>query len=937
MSRHSDGPSEPALTFGRFRLFRMQRRLLEGDKPVRLGSRAFDLLTALVERAGEVVGREELEACIWPSTVVEETSLRAHVHALRKALGDGRDGARFIVNVPGRGYCFVAPLAQPDARAGMGSLHAPGGLHNLPVRLTRIIGRLEEVNALKELVVKRRFVTIAGPGGMGKTTVALAVAEELLGSFVDGVRLVELAPITDPSRVPGGVASALQVSLSPDNPVPALSAFLSGRNMLIVLDSCEHVLEAATILAESLLASCDTVSILITSREPLSAQGEWVYRLPSLEVPPETARMASTQALTYPAVQLFVERAMQTSDGFELSDADAPVVCSLCRRLDGMPLAIELAAARVDSLGLHGLAAGLDDRLRLLTRGRRTASPRHRALRAMLDWSYELLSMPERSVLCRLAVFKAGFTLEAASAVASDDDAGVADVIQCVMNLAVKSLISTDAGGSIVRYRLLDTTRAYALEKLLQAQDCATASRRHATYFLRLLAQAEADRDGMTRPQWLECYGRCMDDIWAALEWCFSSDGDLVLGVTLTGAALLPVYELGLLDEHHEHIHRALNVIQELSPAQPVLEMELNAALIFPGGQRVHKERPHAAVVARMLELADQLAEPRYRIAALYGLWGKNFRAGDYASALGVAREMSKLAQDSADLPGMRLSDRLLAQSHHFMGDHTVAKVLAERLLGQPDTRMPLEYTSPVPYSVALRIVLARILWLQGQSDRAVEVARECMEHASEHPFAFTQALALAACPIALWRGDTVAARELVDKLIDHSERHPSTYWKSWGRSYDAVLSFRESKARGTAPGGPDLLIQTDNVMELDCLATLAYGLATENVLLRVEHGTVGWSAPEVLRAQAEAVLGQHAPQSASKAESILKKSLALARRQGALAWELRTATSLGRLWRGQHTSDARELVASTLERFTEGLDTADLCSARTLLEELRD
>jgi len=441
----------------------------------------------------------------------------------------------------------------------------------------------------------------------------------------------------------------------------------------------------------------------------------------------------------------------------------------------------------------------------------------------------------------------------------------------------------------------------------------------------------------MTRPQWLASYCRCMDDIRAALEWCFSSEGDLQIGVTLTAAALFPVYELGLLDEHHDRIEQALNHIPVLSPAQPVLEMRLNAALVFPSGRPMRKERPPAAVVARMLGLADQLAEPRYRIAALYGLWGKDFRAGDYVSALRSAQEMSKLAQDPADSAAMLLSDRLLAQSHHFMGDHAMANVLAESVLRQPTKPMPLEYTSPVPYSVAMRIVLARISWLQGQADRAVKVAEECMEQAWGHPFAFTQALALAACPIALWRGDSDAARVLVDQLMDHSARHPSAYWQSWGRNYDAVLSFRESKTPGAGPRAPGPLIQTDNVMELDCFATLTDGPAIGDVLRRVEHGTVGWSAPEVLRVHAEAVLAQDTARSASSAESILMKSMAVARRQGALAWELRTATSLGRLWGNQHrTSEARDVVSSTLRRFTEGLDTADMCSARSLLEALR-
>lgn len=453
--------SEQALAFGAFRLIRSQQLLLENDKPVRLGSRALELLTALVERAGEVVSRDELVAYVWPSTIVEESSLRVHVAALRKALGDGHGGARFITNVPGRGYSFVAPVA----RLAQTSLPGPGVAprspsHNLPPRLTRMIGRADVVATIAALLPERRFVTIAGAGGMGKTTVALAVAEELLASYVHGLRFVDFAPIVDPLLLPSTVASVLGISVPSHDPLPALSAFLRDRNILIVLDNCEHVVEAAAVLAESLLKGAAGVHVLTTSREPLNAEGEWVHRLGSLETPPESGDLTAAQVLTFPAIQLFVQRAMAVSDSFAISDGDAPILRDLCRRLDGMPLAIELAAARVDALGVHGLAARLDDSLQLLTRGRRTAVPRHRTLRAMLDWSFEYLPRTEQAVLRRLAAFKADFTMESAAAVASEGEIGSPEVIENVMSLATKSLLSTDASGEVIRYRLLETTRA---------------------------------------------------------------------------------------------------------------------------------------------------------------------------------------------------------------------------------------------------------------------------------------------------------------------------------------------------------------------------------------------------------------------------------------------------------------------------------------------
>src|SRR6267142_2253814 len=304
---------ERVLAFGPFRLIRSQKLLLENDKPVRLGSRALELLIALVERAGEVVSRDELVARVWPSTIVEQSSLRVHVAALRKALGDGHWGARFITNVPGRGYTFVAPVTRPP-QTSIPSQRSSS--HNLPPRLTRMIGRAHEVATLAALLPQRRFLTIAGAGGMGKTTVALAVAEELLVSYVDGVRFVDLAPIVDPLLVPSTVASALGISVPSRDPLPVLTAFLSDRSMLIVLDNCEHMVEAAAVLAESLLKGAVGVHVLTTSREPLNAEGEWVHRVGSLDTPSGSGDLTSSQALTFPAIQLFVQRAMAVSDSF---------------------------------------------------------------------------------------------------------------------------------------------------------------------------------------------------------------------------------------------------------------------------------------------------------------------------------------------------------------------------------------------------------------------------------------------------------------------------------------------------------------------------------------------------------------------------------------------------------------------------------------------
>ncbi|MBV8764814.1 MAG: helix-turn-helix transcriptional regulator, partial [Hyphomicrobiales bacterium] len=413
--------SECAFSFGRFRLLPGEQILLEDEKPVRLGSRALDILTMLVEHAGELVSRDELTARVWPDTFVEESSLRVHIAGLRRALGDGHAGNRYVANIPGRGYRFVAPVAVSE-EAGPAAPKSPAAAptHNLPASLTRMVGRDAVTNALSAELPRRRFITIVGPGGIGKTTVALAVANRRIAAYRDGVRYVDLASLTDPLLMSSMLASVFGLATGSEDRTPELSAFLGNKKLLVVLDSCERVVESAAALAVHLLKSAPGLNILATCREPLYAEGECVRRLMPLKVPPTSRKLTATEALAFPAVQLFAERAIERLDTFELTDADAPIVAEICRKLDGIALAIELAAGRVDAFGLRELARLLNDRFRLLMRGRRTALRRHQTLSAALDWSYEFLEECERIILRRLAVFDSYFTLESAIAIAGD-------------------------------------------------------------------------------------------------------------------------------------------------------------------------------------------------------------------------------------------------------------------------------------------------------------------------------------------------------------------------------------------------------------------------------------------------------------------------------------------------------------------------------------
>jgi predicted ATPase/DNA-binding winged helix-turn-helix (wHTH) protein len=524
--------------FGGWELDLARRELRMRGAPVPLGGRAFQIFAVLVQSAGELVTRDELMTRVWSGAIVEENTLEVHISAVRKALGSDRGTLRTSF---GRGYRLVGnwtirkkrTLADPVVLDPTRML-VQAFQTNLPATSSEIIGRIASVQQLQEFLSAYRMVTLTGPGGIGKTVLALEVTRSLFRAFHGDCWLVDLVSLSDPGRVAFTVASVLGLKLGGEETSPETAArAIGGRRLLLVLDNCEHLIDAVAKLAGAILRTCPHAYVLATSREVLRIEGEHVYRVPPLDVPPQHEE-ESGSILGHSAVQLFIAKARASDSDFSPYQANLWAIAAICRRLDGIPLAIEFAAARAAALGPELVLSRLDERFGLLTGGRRTALPRHQTLRATLDWSYDLLPDPERCLLRRLGIFAAGFTLEAANAVMSDQGRTASALLEQIANLVAKSLVTLDGLASSGRWRLLETIRAYALEKLAESGETEQAARRCAEFFRDLIGPATHGSPVLCTVEDMARYGREIDNVRAALDWSFSPVGDVAIGVALT-------------------------------------------------------------------------------------------------------------------------------------------------------------------------------------------------------------------------------------------------------------------------------------------------------------------------------------------------------------------------------------------------------------------
>nr|WP_314543176.1 winged helix-turn-helix domain-containing protein [uncultured Massilia sp.] len=942
--------------FGPFVLIPARQSLLHGEVPVRIGSRAMDILTLLVERAGELVSKSELIARVWPDTVVDESNLKVNIAALRRVLGDGGpDDARYIATVTGRGYKLIAPVS-PVASADIAAVPAPvlARRHNLPTGTTRVIGRADVIDAIQRDFDVSRLVTIVGPGGIGKTTVALAAAEHAMGSFRDGVWLVDLTPTRDPALLPSAIGAVLGMSGNTASMLELLCHTLREREMLLVVDSCEHLIDAAAACIDQILAAAAGVRILVTSREPLELNGERVRRLAGLATPPSSEHLDAEEALTFSAVQLFVDRATDRLDTFTLSDAEAPMVAEICRKLDGLALAIELAATRIDAFGVRGLVKQLDNRFRLLV-GRRSGPERHRTLTATLGWSYSLLAPGEAAVLCAVSVFAGVFDVEGASAVAAMPAAETAEVLA---QLSAKSLLMTDLDSDGIAYRLLETTHSYCLDKLRESGAEHTIRQRHAEHTCATLERAAAEWAQRPAGAWEAAYRRVLGDLRGALLWSEHAGAsergneapDGTLAIRLTVAGLLLWNHFSLTEECRSHVSHAVDQLDASGLSGTEFEMKLKLWLgcstMFTRGLQIQA----LEALQRALEIAIRIADTDYHLRCLMMIGIYQLFVGAHKDGMQTLEAFTSVAaaEDPSVLPEGEVH---LGIAELFLGRLPSARRRLEHL-AQRDLRYFGSYTvrylsDPV---VSTRAVLTQVQWLTGSPDTAMRTAALAVENArhTKHHLSLNNILSYA-CAMFYWSGQLEECARYIAMLEDHVARHELMARKPVASFYRAALAYATDGPSADVAGGLQRAIQ--EFRDINHLARMPYYLSVLADVLarcgRVDEADAtirtaldtaqaqdeGWCLPEVLRIQA--AVRQHQGRF-DEATALLADALRRAEDAGALSWRLRAALDLARQLQAHgQAADAHGILKPVFGQFTEGFGTRDLVQAAALVDAL--
>ncbi|MBW9114605.1 helix-turn-helix transcriptional regulator [Rhizobium cauense] len=940
-------------SFGPFRLHPDRQLLVRDGIAVKLGGRAFELLHLLVRRNGEIVGKEDLTAAAWPGVFVHESNLKVNLHSLRRSLGDTQKQPEYIATIAGRGYRFVARVEIGFADEDDFAISVEYSVSSTLPPQREVVGREMEIQHLLDLLFgKDPLVTVAGAGGVGKTTVAVAAAYLFAQERSAGICYVDLSKVDDPSILPSALAAALGLRGELGDPLTAVTDFLRQRQLLLLLDNCEHILSAVSIFVSKLRTKQSRCKLLVTSREPVRVPTEHVYLLNNLAVPDDDAASTAESILRFPAVELFVHRAAEWN-GYQLSDNDCETVAGICRALEGLPLALELAAANLEQTSATDLLAMLDEFLDFRHRHAGSDLPdRHETLLATIDWSFSLLSNTEATVFCISSVFADSFELEDGVAVAASLGLTTVDVIAALGALVGKSLITAQVNGAGLRYRVLDSTRRYGARRLKEQQLDKRCRQAHAERMLRIFEQSGSEWGWRERADWTQSYLTRLADLRSAFLWAFGEDGDALLGIQLTAATLPLWFESSLVAEARTRVEAAL-VVSQTTECAPLLKAKLSLArswsMMF--GRPYTPDMGQAWLSA--FEFARQAGSIDYQLQALVGAAYFSMDTGNIDQAIVLLNEFRTLADShhyhefdpeygsalawakghAGDIL-QSISDLESLADAHVRVSHGPRKggLLADRTAG---------ITGHIPF----------FAWIAGRVDYAAELALGTLGQAEREGYFMSQSnvLAQAVCPVSYFRGDLAALETNVAKLRSILEMENIGVWFPVQSFFAAALD----DLRGDDSAEVRMRIAIDDFVDsrfvlrlpglIGILAEIyirkgKFDLASDALDLAEKYEkqqSEGWCRAELRRVRAKFMQQTNR---VAEAEQLYIMALEDARTRGARSHQLRIATDLANQFNQTgRFADASAMLRPVMDQLSEGFTTKDyLAATRVLADAVR-